>query len=116
MPLSRLTYGLADAVPSAATSAWGCRAIITQGGYVDLVSDHIDRQGPAMILDLLESEFPPATLISTLARLLRSGQMSTRARRQFTLCQSTSLTVAADTLASADYCYLAAWTTTAAPE
>jgi len=116
MPLPRLAYGLADAVPPTATSAWGCRAIITQDGHIDLVPDRIDRQGPAAILDLLNAEFPPASLTSTLAGLLRSGQMNTRAPQQFILHQSASLTVIADTLASAGYCYLAAWTSIATPE
>jgi len=111
MPLPRLAYGLADAVPPGATSAWGCRAIITQDGCVDLVPDRIDRQGPGTILDLLDAEFPPARLTGTLASLLRSGQMSTRTQQRFTLYESPTLTVAADTRASAGYCYLTAWTT-----
>jgi hypothetical protein len=56
-----------------------------------------------------------AELTGTLRRLLQSGQMSTRRRQQFELHKSAGLTVAADTLASAGYCYLAAWTTDPAP-
>ena len=112
MPLPRLQWGLPDAVPLNATCAWGCRAIVTQDGYIDIVPDRVDRQGSAVIFDLLDSQFPPAKLTESLAALLRSGQMSTRRRERFVLYESATLTVAADTLASAGYCYVAAWTTT----
>ena len=114
MPLPRLQWGLADAVPPGATGAWGCRAIVTQDGYVDLVPDRMDQQGSAVIYDLLNSQFPPATLKDSIADLLRSGRMHTRRRERAELHNSASLTVTADTLASAGYCYVAAWTTVSA--
>jgi hypothetical protein len=114
MPLPRLQWGLPDAVPPNATGAWGCRAIVTQDGHVDLVPDRVDQQGSAVICDLLDSQFPPAKLTESLAALLRSGQMSTRRRERFELYESATITVAADTFASAGYCYVAAWTTTCA--
>jgi hypothetical protein len=115
MPLSRLQWGLADAVPPDATGAWGCRAIVTQDGYVDLVPDRTGQQGTELIFHLLDTQFPITRLTESLAALLRSGRMSTRRRERFELYKSATLTVAADTLASAGYCYLAAWTTTRVP-
>ena len=112
MPLPRLQWGLPDAVPPDATGAWGCRAIVTQDGYVDLVPNRNDQQGNTVIYDLLDGQFPPTKLTDSLAALLRSGRMSTRRRERFELYMSATLTVAADTLASAGYCYVAAWTTT----
>jgi hypothetical protein len=114
MPIPRLQWGLPDAVPPDATGAWGCRAIVTQDGHVDLLPDRADQRGSAVICDLLDSQFPPAKLTESLAVLLRSGQMSTRRRERFELYESATLTVAADTFASAGYCYVAAWTTTCA--
>jgi hypothetical protein len=116
MPLARLQWGLADAVPPDATGAWGCRAIVTQDGHIDLVPDRAGQQGTTLIYHLLDTQFPIIRLTGDLARLLRSGQMSTRRREQFELYKSATLTVAADTLASAGYCYIAAWTTVPAPD
>lgn len=110
MPLPALQYGLAAAVPPDATGAWGCRAIVTQDGYVDLVPDRTDQQGTTLICELLDTQFPLPELTASIGRLLRSGQMSTRRWERFELYQSGTLTVAADTLASAGYCYVAAWT------
>jgi hypothetical protein len=45
MPIPALQWGLAGAVPPDATSAWGCRAIVTQDGYIDLVPDRTGQQG-----------------------------------------------------------------------
>src|ERR1700746_3679877 len=69
MPLPRLQWGLPDAVPLNATCAWGCRAIVTQDGYIDIVPDRVDRQGSTVIFDLLDSQFPPAKLTESLAAL-----------------------------------------------
>lgn len=43
--------------------------------------------------ELLNAEFPPIKLTEALAALLRSGQMSTRDRKQFTMYESDTLTV-----------------------
>ena len=110
MTLPRLQWGLAGAVPPDATGAWGCRAIVTQDGHVNLVPDRTGQQGSTLIYHLLDTQFPPTQLTESLARLLRSAKMSTRRQEQFELYKSASLTVAADTLASAGYCYVAAWT------
>jgi hypothetical protein len=82
MPIPVLPWGLAGAVPPDATSAWGCRAIVTQDGYVDLVPDRIGEQGTTVICDLLDTQFPMPELTGSLRRLLRSGQMSTGRRQQ----------------------------------
>jgi len=110
MPMPGLQYGLNAAIPPEATGSWGCRAIVTQDGYVDIVPDRTDQQGTTAIYELLNSQFSPSGLIEAIGRLLRSGQMGTRQPERFELHKSDTLTVAADTLASAGYCYVAAWT------
>jgi hypothetical protein len=107
----KLEFGLNKAIPPDARSAWGARLIVTQDGHVELVPD---RQGCAgedreAFLALLNAEFPLDTLLNAVSELLSSGQMSTREERTFTLFRSDKLEVAADTNASAGYCYIAAW-------
>ena len=112
MPLPRLEWGLAEAVPEDAVAAWGARAIVNQDGYVDLVPDRIDRKGTLAIFDRLNAEYPLVELRDALRDLLASGLMNTRVHSEpWVLYQSDTLTVVADTRGSAGYCYLAAWTT-----
>jgi hypothetical protein len=97
-------------VPEDATGAWGCRAIIHQTGFVDLVPDRTDQQGSDVIFSLIDTEFPLPRLRETLGGMLRSGQVRTGRREQFELYRSPRLVVAGNTNASGGYCYLAAWT------
>jgi hypothetical protein len=109
--IGRLAWGLTNAVPGTATSAWGARSIIDQLGHVDLsVPGRTDRAGSTAIFDRLEAEFPASALIAKLRGMLLSGEMDTRRGQLFTLYESPTLTVAADTKGSAGYCYIAAWT------
>ena len=106
---------LNSAIPETATGAWGCRAIVTQDGGVDIVHDRQDFKGDADVLEALTNRFPMPELVSTLRELLRYGDMSTRRQETFILHEDDHaeggclLTVAADTNASAGYCYIAAW-------
>jgi hypothetical protein len=109
--IPRLKWGLAYAVPPKATGAWGCRAIISQDGHVDLVPDRTDVTGSEIILDILTREYNPSTLREDLGAMLRAHQMLTSRRGRFTLYKSPRLTVMADTNGSGGYCYIAAWTT-----
>jgi hypothetical protein len=107
----KLEFGLNKAIPPDARNAWGARLIVTQDGFVDLVPD---RQGcagedPEAFLELLNTEFPLDKLLTAFSALLISGQMSTREEHTFTLFRSDKLEVAANTNASAGYCYIAAW-------
>jgi hypothetical protein len=103
-------------VPADATGAWGCRAIVCQDGYIDVEPDRTGQQGSLLIYHLLHTQFPPARLTKSLTSLLQSCEMRIHRREQFELYKSASLTVAADTLASAGYCYVAAWTMVRTPE
>jgi hypothetical protein len=109
--ISRLKWGLAYAVPPEATGAWGCRAIISQDGHVDLVPDRTDQTGEEIILDILTREYNPSTLREDLAAKLRAHKILTTRRGRFTLHKSRLLAVLGDTNGSGGYCYLCAWTT-----
>jgi hypothetical protein len=108
--IPRLAWGLARAVPEDALGVWGCRAIVTQDGFVDLVPDRTDQAGSEIIFDILTAEFPTAKLRQTLGDMLRSGQVNTRRAGQFDIYRSSRLVVVGNTNASAGHCYLAAWT------
>jgi hypothetical protein len=111
MPISKLRWGLAYAVPLEATGAWGCRAITGQDGHVDLVPDRTDQVGEEFIFGIFTSEYNPSQMRQELGELLRSGQMVTTRSGRFSLYESRRLTVMADMNASGGYCYIAAWTT-----
>ena len=50
MPIPKLRWGLAYAVPPEATGAWGCRAIVSQDGHADLVPTGLTRWAPSTSL------------------------------------------------------------------
>lgn len=91
-------------------TAWGCRLIVSQDGYVDFVGD---RQGAAgedrfAFFDVLEAEIPVPTLRDKVGQLLRSGQMDTRKGQHFVIHTSDKLRVHANTNGSGGYCYVIA--------
>lgn len=106
-----LPYGLNDAVPTGARTAWGARLIVTQDGHVDLVPD---RQGCAGVdrdafLTLLGEQFPAEAMFAKLRELLVTRQMDTRTAGDFVLFRSDRLEVHANTNGSGGYCYVAAF-------
>jgi hypothetical protein len=109
--IPRLRWGLAYAVPAEATGAWGCRAIISQDGHVDLVPDRTDVTGDEIILDILTRQYNPRTLREDLGAKLRAHEVLTTRGGRFTLHKSRLLTVMGDTNGSGGYAYLAGWTT-----
>jgi hypothetical protein len=106
---------LNGAIPDTATGAWGCRAIVTQDGTVDIVHDRQDFKGDPDVLQALTTRFPLPELVSSLRELLLYRDMSTRRQEAFVLYEDDReqdgclLTVVADTNGSAGYCYIAAW-------
>ena len=109
--MEKLRFGLSNAVPGDATSAWGARAIVTQTGDVDFLPDRQDRVGTDEIFRRLDAQFPMPELIAAIRELLASYRMNTRQGEQFALYRSDDLDVAASTNGSGGYCYIAAWTT-----
>lgn len=114
MPTSNgdhVPFGLDQAVPTTARTAWGARLIVDQTGYVDFVPDRQGLAGEdrATFLALLAEQFPVEALRNAVGDLLRTGEMSTRDAKDFTLHQSADLEVHANTNASAGYCYITAW-------
>lgn len=114
MPTSNgdhVPFGLDQAIPPTARTAWGARLIVDQTGYVDFVPDRQSSAGEdrQAFLVLLAAQFPTDALHRAISELLSSGQMSTRTAKDFTLYQSDDLQVVANTNGSAGYCYVAAW-------
>jgi hypothetical protein len=106
---------LNSAIPDTATGAWGCRAIVTQTGGVDIVHDRQDFKGNPDVLQALTDRYPLPDLVADIGWLLRRRLMSTRHQEAFVLYEDDRpqdgclLTVVADTNASAGYCYVAGW-------
>lgn len=98
-------------IPPTALASWTARLIVTQDGYVDFVPDRASgKPGPdnERFYKMLDDALPINTLKARISELLRSGQMSTRERMDFTLLDG-QVTVKANTNASAGYCYVVAW-------
>jgi len=108
----KLSFGLNHVIPETAKAAWGCRAIVTQDGTVDLVYDRQDCQGdPAekhRLVEWLNGGANKAWMAKA-ADLLRDYTMSTRDAHTFTLYVDNKGVVQGDTHGSAGYLYVAAW-------
>lgn len=94
-----------------ATCAWGARWIITQDGSVDQLPDRQDMIGSpeekAELLDWLNSDVGRKPR-ETLAKLLRSGEVSTRRAEEWCLYQDDRGIVIGNSNASAGYFYVVA--------
>jgi|PlaIllAssembly_1097288.scaffolds.fasta_scaffold00276_10 hypothetical protein len=106
-----LEFGLSAAVPEGASAAWGCRAIVTQDGHVDIPPDRMCAMGDLEFLDVLSKRFPMKELRAHLTDALRSRQMLTREAKDIVLFTDEMVTVVANSNASAGYVYVAAFPT-----
>lgn len=111
----QLRWGYHAGIPAGTRTAWGARAIINQAdASVDLLHDRQDAAGPdrevTALLEHLNGGVNTAW-ISAARALLRSGEMSTRVAREFTLHADENVTVKANTNASAGYLYVVAYPT-----
>src|SRR5215467_11016753 len=107
-----LAFGLNGVAPDTSPAVWGCRAICTQDGEIDLVYDRQDCVGDPdarkRIVAWLNSGASKAW-IAAASQLLEDYRMSTRDSEQFTLFDDPIGTVCGNTNASAGYLYVVAW-------
>lgn len=107
-----LRFGYNDGLPKGVRAAWGCRAIVTQDGTVDVPGDRTDAFGPdearqallAHLNDAVESK-----PFDTAAALLKSGEMRTNEAAQFILYASDEVVVKGNTYGSCGYPYICAF-------
>jgi hypothetical protein len=109
-PVVNLTFGYNRGLPPGTATAWGCRAIIDQGGLVDVPPDRQSAAGPRVdaLLDHLNHHIRGAWR-ERAAELLRNGVMSTRTAAEFVLYQDGKVMIKGDTNASAGYLYVCAY-------
>lgn len=94
-----------------ATVAWGARWIVKQDGYIDQVPDRMDAIGTpeekAELFEWLNGTVKQQPR-EVLAKLLRSGRVSTRERKEVVLYSDERGIVLGNPNASAGYFYVVA--------
>jgi hypothetical protein len=107
-----LRFGYNQGRPPGNELAWGARLIVTQDGAVDFVWDRQDCVGPdgerQMLLDYLADVVADRPWVH-ITTLLKSGEMQTRAAREFVVYEDSTVTMKANTNASCGYCYVVAY-------
>jgi hypothetical protein len=109
---ARLQFGYNQGIPEGHETAWGCRAIVTQTGSVDVPWDRADAVGPDKSRrDLLSYlwDHVGESWKAEIMRLLVEGKMQTRAAEEFVVYDDGMMRVLANTNASAGYCYVVAF-------
>lgn len=95
------------------TAAWGCRAIIHQGGSVDVLPDRQSSRGDDKAIDALIDKLNGglnAKWKATVVDMLRGYEMSTGLAKEFTLLDEDGVVVKANTNGSGGYLYVCAYT------
>lgn len=109
---TNLSFGYSAGLPEGTTTAWGCRAIVTQTGSVDVVWDRTDAFGEdaerLALLDYLRDTVGTAPF-DRAGELLRSYEMSTREAAEFTLYEDDEVTIKGNTNGSGGYLYICAY-------
>lgn len=107
---AQLRFGYNDGIPQGTETAWGARLIVTQQGNVDFVYDRQDAVGDdrQRLLEYLRDSVGDKSW-DKIKELLASYEMRTRAAKEFTVYQDDTVTMKANTLASAGYCYVVAY-------
>jgi hypothetical protein len=94
------------------TAAWGCRAIVTQGGLVDVLPDRQSWRGDDAAIDALLAKLNGGLNIKwkdETAGLFRGCDMSTGTAEEFTLLDEDGVVVKANTMGSGGYLYVCAY-------
>lgn len=111
--MNHLTFGYNQGLPvPPATAAWGCRAIVDQGGNVDVVWDRTSTYGPDEAFNALAARLDAGAGSQWRQRaseLLTSGEMSTREDREHVLVNDHGIVVKGNTYGSAGYLYVCAY-------
>lgn len=105
-----LKYGYGGGLPEGTETAWGCRAVVAQNGYVDAVWDRSDLVGPdrVQLADHL-AHHVRAAWRDRASELLRNGVMHTRRAEEFTLYEDATVVIKGNTNASAGHLYVCAY-------
>lgn len=109
-----LAWGYNPGLPPGCTVAWGCRAIVTQDGAVDMLPDRQSLMGSDADKARLTAhlnEVGMAPWKNAAARLLQLGEMRTREASEHILFDDGTVRIVGNTLASHGYLYVAAYFT-----
>lgn len=109
-----LGFGYNQGLPEQATVAWGCRAIVTQTGSVDIVHDRQSMIGSPEDKERLRahlSKIGMAPWKNHASMLLSTYAMKTREAGEFVLFDDGTVRVVGNTNASGGYLYVAAFFT-----
>lgn len=106
----QLQYGYTRGLPPGVTTAWGCRAIITQDGYVDVVWDRTTIVGPRS-QELLQHlrDLPDLAWQAEVSRKLTNGSLSTREYHEVTVWRDGRVVIKANPNNSGGYLYVCAY-------
>lgn len=105
-----LDFGYKRGVPPHVATAWGCRAIIEQHGYVDVLWNRVDLVGPERqrLADYLTHRVR-AAWCERATELLRNRVMLVNKDGEFVLWDDSTVLVKGNTLASHGYLYVCAY-------
>jgi hypothetical protein len=105
-----LEFGYKRGVPPSIDTAWGCRAIVEQNGYVDVLWDRVDLVGPdrARLAEHLTHHVGAAWCDSA-SLLLRNGVLRVDRDREFVLYKDVHVVIKGNTLGSHGYLYVCAY-------
>lgn len=109
----RLGWGYNEGLPAEPiAAAWGCRALVTQPGIVDLVHNRQDTSGEPEAIDQLLGKLNGGlnvAWITAVSDLLRNGAMQTREAVEFTVLTHDNVVIMVNTKNSGGYLYVLAY-------
>ena len=106
-----LGFGYNDGIPEGVHTAWGCRAIVTQAGYVDVVWDRTSCVGPEAERHALVEHLATVDRQwrDDASRLLAERKIDTRKADEVVLFEDSRVIVKGNTNGSAGYLYVCAY-------
>jgi hypothetical protein len=103
-------FGYQGGIPEGTDTAWGCRALVRQDGYVDQVPFRSDITGPRQErLEHVLREHVGTRWRHTASRMLIEGDMNTQVAEDFILYADRHVVVRANTQASRGYLFVCAY-------
>jgi hypothetical protein len=108
---ARLAFGYNQGLPEDVAAAWGCRAIVTQDGGVDVLWDRTSVFGPDDAVDALVNQPGVCGVLwrERAGELLASGRMLTGEAGEHQLINDGVLVVKGNTNASGGHLYVCAY-------
>lgn len=108
----KLAFGYSNGVPEGVDTAWGCRALVTQDGDVDVLWDRTDAvgsDGERIKLFAYLNNQVGFVWRDRASELLRSRAMSTREGGEHVLFEDDHVVIKGNTNGSAGYLYVCAY-------